>query len=136
MAWHHVLCACAELYYDVTYMKGPKKKTTRRTREPTIRLAVALWCGGCWDGIYTRFIDYRKQRVTLDDEVSGWSDVLRGVPQGSILGPLLLTIYLMSPITLPSPSMLMIPPFMLVITIVILRTLSYKLSKDLRKIAE
>ena len=35
----------------------------------------------------------RKQRVSLDGEVSEWSDIRRGVPQGSILGPLLFNIY-------------------------------------------
>jgi len=35
----------------------------------------------------------RKQRVVIGGEESGWIEVISGMPQGSILGPILFTLF-------------------------------------------
>ena len=52
---------------------------------------------GCSDAVIEWFSSYssnRRQRVVLNGQTSDWTFVKAGVPQGSILGPLLFLIYI------------------------------------------
>ena len=43
--------------------------------------------------IISDYLIGRKQRTKINDEFSTWRDIIYGVPQGSVLGPLLFNIY-------------------------------------------
>ena len=50
------------------------------------------------------FLVGRKQKVALNSHVSDWSSVSSGMPQGSVLGPILFNIYVSDmPLIVNSP---------------------------------
>ena len=64
---------------------------------PHQRLLLKLKAHGIGNDVINwieKWLTHRKQRVIVDGEISNWKSVLSGVPQGSVLGPILFLIYI------------------------------------------
>ena len=64
---------------------------------PHQRLILKLKSHGMGNSIINwieQWLTDRKQRVVVDGEVSSWKSVLSGVPQGSVLGPILYLVHI------------------------------------------
>ena len=91
-----LVVVCSErkkLPVDITYLDFQKAFDKVQHQ----RLLLKLKAHGIGDGIIDwieQWLTDRRQCVVVDGEVSNWKSVLSGVPQGSVLRPLLFLIYI------------------------------------------
>jgi len=73
--------------FEKAFDKVPHRRLISKLHSYGINSKIISWI--------TDFLDNRQFRVTVNGKFSTWHDVISGIPQGSILGPLLFKYTLM-----------------------------------------
>jgi len=72
--------------FEKAFDKVPHRRLISKLYSYGINSRIILWI--------TYFLDKRQFGVTVNGQCSSWHDVISGIPQGSILGPLLFVKYI------------------------------------------